>query len=58
MLCLKESSRMCKFAKSVLRMVFKSLESFFLKLFQLSDKVKELEIVLRPSHMYPWLSKT
>ena len=50
-----------KFAKSVLRMVFKSLETF-LNRFNFPTlirfKVKLLEILLRPSHAHFWLSKT
>ena len=48
-------------AKSVLRMVFKSLETFlnhFNFLTLMRCKVKLLEILLRPSHINFWLSKT
>ena len=48
-------------AKSVLRMVFKSLETF-LNHFNFPTlmrcKVKLFEILLRPSHTNFWLSKT
>ena len=50
-----------KFAKSVLRLVFKSLETF-LNRFNFPTlmrcKVKYLEILLRPSHTYLSLSRT
>ena len=50
-----------KFAKLVLRMVFKSLETF-LNRFNFPTlmrcKVKFLEILLQPSHTHFWLSKT
>ena len=50
-----------KSAKSVMRMIFKSLENF-LNRFNFPTlmryKVKLLEILLRPSHTNFWLSKT
>ena len=50
-----------KFAKLVLRMVFKSLETF-LNRFNfpalMRCKAKFLEILLQPSHTHFWLSKT
>ena len=61
MLRLFQSLRNRKFARSVLRMVFRSLE-LFLNRFNfpilMRYKVKEHEILLRPSHTYLWLSKT
>ena len=61
MIRLFQSSRNRKFATSVLRMVFKSLETF-LNRFNFPTfmrcKVKKLEILFRPSHMFLWLSKT
>ena len=61
MLRLSQSSSNRKSAKSVISMVFKSLETFlnrFNFLTLMSCKVKFLEIFLRPSHTNFWLSKT
>ena len=55
----QETASNRKQAKSVLRMVFKSLETF-LNRFNfptlMRSKVKLLEILLRPSHTNFWLS--
>ena len=61
MLHLSQSLETAKFAKLVLRMVFKSLETFlnrFNFLTFMRCKVKLLEILLRPSHMHFWFSRT
>ena len=61
MFCLSQGSRNRKSAKSVIRMVFKPLETFlnrFNFLTLMRCKVKLLEILLRSLHTNFWLSKT
>ena len=59
---LSQSSRNRKTAKSVIRMVFKSLETFLNRFnsptLMKGIKVKLIEILLRPSLTHFWFSKT